>query len=608
MVFAKAPSIASSDIEPGASSTLNVIEGTFIDASTQDVGVRDCRTRSPDCSSGPTTTEEAPRSNEDSYPNNNVTSRRSFTLPHRRSRRTFALFGGRFQCAAQNMQSFLDVILTLCTFFVEKIVLFLGPLLICFAAVIIAALSHTFFTIIVPMLHHLYAPEVDGKRKSTEDLNFFFKFAASALQHPYSRELIVMLHICVVVFLLVNIVFNYFMCVTTRNKGKNYDLVVRELALATNFHFPESQSQLDQFRREYENRMLLRVRGRQTREQPGEERLPLQQEGDADLESPLTHIPGGFAGKKAGRNANFDVKICSDNKGVTLRKNTALSSSPSQLKRAKQHLPTTYKGKNRFPVKSKTPSPKLIRNWMLMAPDEWGYCSRSHQAKPPRSHYDYVTKTLVLCLDHYCPWMFNAIGYFNYRYFCNFLWFVELAMIYGVCVTMIPFQNLSTVTYKNQIRHYRQAGSWKRLHPMTPFPHERMAISLSFMLCLAVGLAVFCLAIFHLYLILTGQTTIEFHGNWVARKKFNQEQRSLHSRGGTLKKWANPYDMGWQRNWQQIYGTGNPFWAVTIPSTRQPEFLPLPLPGEIGRRRKSREKKKNSPDDEEVILTKVPPL
>ena len=48
------------------------------------------------------------------------------------------------------------------------------------------------------------------------------------------------------------------------------------------------------------------------------------------------------------------------------------------------------------------------RAWMLLGPYEWGYCSHSQQAKPPRAHYDHVTKCLVLNLDHYCPWMFNA--------------------------------------------------------------------------------------------------------------------------------------------------------------------------------------------------------
>ena len=42
------------------------------------------------------------------------------------------------------------------------------------------------------------------------------------------------------------------------------------------------------------------------------------------------------------------------------------------------------------------------------APDEWGYCQKTNQPKPPRSHYDYVSKSLVMCMDHYCPWMFNA--------------------------------------------------------------------------------------------------------------------------------------------------------------------------------------------------------
>lgn len=526
----------------------------------------------------------------------------AFTCPRsqkRRTKRTFTVFGITFQCAAQNMHTLLDVVLSLCTHFVEKIVLCLGPLLICFAMVIIAALSHTFFTILVPMMHHLYTPESNLKNYSNEEQITFWKLVASMFQHDYSRNLIVMLHVCFVFFLLVNIMFNYFMCVTTRNKGQNYDLVVRELAVATNFLFPETPSQLESFRLEYEERMLLRVRRRQARERQyhGEEPAPPgeYETSSQSITKDSNAKEGGSSpslacvGKASGRKRDFESNHSLSNNGVTQRRMivTSLPSSSSH-QRAKQWQASPSA------AKLKKPSPKLIRNWMLMAPDEWGYCARSNQAKPPRSHYDYVTKTLVLCLDHYCPWMFNAIGYFNYRYFCNFLWFVELGMIYGVCMTLIPFQNLSTSMYKDQILHFRHAGKWKRLHPMTPFPYERMAISLSFMLCLAVGIAVFCLAGFHMYLVFTGQTTIEFHGNWVARKKFNQEQRSLVSRGHgdgqgkklALKKWQNPYDKGWKRNWQQVYGTGNPLWAVIVPSTRQPEFLPLPLSGEIGRRRR----------------------
>jgi hypothetical protein len=100
------------------------------------------------------------------------------------------------------------------------------------------------------------------------------------------------------------------------------------------------------------------------------------------------------------------------------------------------------------------------------------------------------------------------------------------------------------------------------------------------MLCLAVGIAVACLGGFHLYLVLTGQTTIEFHGNWVNRTK----AKSLGQ------KWRNPYDLGWKRNFQQVYGTKPMLWAFIIPSMREPEFLPLPLIGEDGKRRKIRKK------------------
>ena len=42
--------------------------------------------------------------------------------------------------------------------------------------------------------------------------------------------------------------------------------------------------------------------------------------------------------------------------------------------------------------------------------------------------------------------------------------------------------------------------------------------------------------------------------------------------------------MGWKRNWQQVYGTSHPLRAL-LPSTREPEFLPVPVAGERGMRR-----------------------
>ena len=48
-------------------------------------------------------------------------------------------------------------------------------------------------------------------------------------------------------------------------------------------------------------------------------------------------------------------------------------------------------------------------SWIDIGPFEWGFCKRT-MPKAPRAHYDYVTRKLVLNMDHYCPWMFSCVG------------------------------------------------------------------------------------------------------------------------------------------------------------------------------------------------------
>jgi hypothetical protein len=269
-------------------------------------------------------------------------------------RRTFSLLGRRFSCQFQNV---MDACLYTCTLAMEKIVLILGPMLIIFASIIISGLTWTFFTIILPMLRHYYFenPNVEATSMS---------YVAVAC------------HIIYVIFILTQIIFNYFMCVTTRNKGSNYDAVVRELAASTNFDYPETPQAVEAFRRDYEDKMLLRIKRRQMRAAQAEEKAEVAATATAALATTTTTTGEG-----------------SENSGGVTQRKTAAAAKKAPVAAAE---------------KKKLPSSKQVRNWMLMAPDEWGYCQRSKQAKPPRSHYDHVTKALVLCLDHYCPWMFNT--------------------------------------------------------------------------------------------------------------------------------------------------------------------------------------------------------
>ena len=95
------------------------------------------------------------------------------------------------------------------------------------------------------------------------------------------------------------------------------------------------------------------------------------------------------------------------------------------------------------PAPPSRPKKKQPPAWTILSPTEWAFCSRSSKPKPPRSHYDHVTSSLVLNMDHFCPWMANVVGYFNYRYFLNFLIYVFVAMVYSVCLTYDLFRQAS---------------------------------------------------------------------------------------------------------------------------------------------------------------------
>lgn len=190
----------------------------------------------------------------------------------------------------------------------------------------------------------------------------FFTICLPMLQDKYAesamRHIILGWHCACVVFCASNVLFNFAMCVVTKHVGPHYDKVVRELAVATDTAYPETPAQLAQYRHDFEDRMFLRIRRRQAR--------------------------------AAGDLQRHETTFTTTTNGMTHRKGTAPTNTVTP------------------PPRPATPPTQPIRRWMLMGPFEWGYCNDSHQPKPPRSHYDHVTKQLVLNLDHYCPWMFNA--------------------------------------------------------------------------------------------------------------------------------------------------------------------------------------------------------
>ena len=375
---------------------------------------------------------------------------------------------------------------------------------------IIGLLSYAFFTIVLPMLA---GPEG------------IFGFKG-------------MMHISIVAFILVNVLFNYYKCLTVKNdhQSAEYQEVVRELALATGVQYPESKNEMEAFRLEIEKKLKDRLEEKRERAKES-----AQQDSD---------------------NINIGKE---DSQNTGLRKRP--SGTTAKEEKTKQGV-----------SKVSTPrKPKRIPAWMLLGPEEWGWCNHSGLPKPPRSHYDSVTKSLVLNMDHYCPWTFNSVGYFNYRYFVTFVAHVFFGMIYSLWIAYRPFMNRNGELYERNIQLSRQAGNAAAQHmiPFVPTPEERLTLAVAYVFVILTFFGVGYLSYFHLRLVLSAQTTIEERGN--------KSRQEAAERAG--KKWKNPYSLGSKSNWQMVFGTQHPLLAL-MPSSRAPEFLPLPVNGKLVRRGK----------------------
>ncbi|KAA0171240.1 hypothetical protein FNF27_06359 [Cafeteria roenbergensis] len=152
---------------------------------------------------------------------------------------------------------------------------------------------------------------------------------------------------------------------------------------------------------------------------------------------------------------------------------------------------------------------------------------RTGRWKPPRSHYDHVSGKVVLRFDHYCPWVWNAIGHFNYRYFIGFLVYMFAGCIYFAVLAFPLFQA-------------------KDLPESIP-PGWRVHVNVGLVLPLSVSLAVGLFALWHGFLAATNQTTIEFFHN--LSRAARARERGYAS--------ANFYDLGIARNLREVFGTGH---------------------------------------------------
>lgn len=183
-------------------------------------------------------------------------------------------------------------------------------------------------------------------------------------------------------------------------------------------------------------------------------------------------------------------------------------------------------------------------------PGKW--CRICWRPKPERAHHCSQCGRCVLKMDHHCPWMgARCIGFRTYPSFLHFLASVTLLAAY---IAVICIRALSFVFRERLV-----------LDEITPVH----MVLLSFAGC-AFTLIMGSFFGYHVYLVLTNQTTLEHIApfyilrylpplppcrlsspplEYQLHSKQRRAVRAVHSR-------VRLYDVGWRRNVEQVFGMG----------------------------------------------------
>jgi len=153
------------------------------------------------------------------------------------------------------------------------------------------------------------------------------------------------------------------------------------------------------------------------------------------------------------------------------------------------------------------------------------HCKWCAKFKPDRCHHCRVCRMCILKMDHHCPWIYNCVGYKNYKYFF-------LLLLYSVAAT-----NFIIWTMLPSVAGATAAD--------TPFV-MMLALLFGETLAIFLGLLVTVFWLFHVWLMLKAMTTIEFCEKSMKKASYD----------------SSLYDRGFYANIQSVLGENPLLWLV----------------------------------------------
>ena len=200
-------------------------------------------------------------------------------------------------------------------------------------------------------------------------------------------------------------------------------------------------------------------------------------------------------------------------------------------------------GKAQAPPPPPPPPPPLLA---------WSRCPKSGVLKPPRAHFDSASNQLVLNFDHFCPWIFNAVGWQNHRHFFGLVMWVWISTTLGAAVSLSPFLE----TFGDE---------------SVP-PWERVALTLLFSISQMLSLVFAIMLAYEVFLYGSGHTAIDL---LVLSRRRRDDPLT-----------TNPFSFGsLEANLRcAVTSTNGGFWELLIPAWWLVKEQPFgePFPGAFG--------------------------
>lgn len=168
----------------------------------------------------------------------------------------------------------------------------------------------------------------------------------------------------------------------------------------------------------------------------------------------------------------------------------------------------------------------------------WRWCSICKAAKPPRAHHCRMCGTCYLRHCHHCPALSRCVGQNNYPFYWRF--------IAAACTGSLFLALTCALVLRNS------SGN---------LPSALMdLLFFTAVIAVSVAVSILVLLVWHLYLIYTGQTTIECYENWAVRRS--------GATPSSWTRWGGPFDKGFRLNIRDAFGDppsqNLPWWSVLI--------------------------------------------